>query len=84
MLVSVDKTHKGTYGHIHCLTCGIPWGEHTAACSRHAYIPAEFRQAEIDTGSRWSGHRREYRWAGAGLYRGGSRYGDAETARAAR
>ena len=48
MLVSVDKTHKGTYGHIHCLTCGIVWTEHTAECSRHAYIPAEFRQAEID------------------------------------
>lgn len=30
---------RGDYRAVKCEACGVPWGEHTDACSRHAYRP---------------------------------------------
>ncbi len=30
---------SAAYAKIRCEVCGVPWNEHTPACSRHAYNP---------------------------------------------
>jgi len=37
----IDTAHTGRFDHLRCGTCGRPWDEHTADCTRHQFRPTE-------------------------------------------
>jgi len=48
----IDQAHTGRFDHIRCGACGVPWNEHTAECSRHAFRSVENAPEKIRAGDR--------------------------------
>lgn len=41
MIPPTDQDRTSRFDHVRCGTCGKPWNDHTADCSRHEFRPSD-------------------------------------------